>query len=119
MGYTSVYDTLKGFYKCTYKGQVGYIQKQYLSTSYQPKPKPKPQTSPDKYDLSLYEYKRVESKGRGSLVFQKAPKGSFMSNHKFYDGDWIYVNTLWRQQGYAMAYEDGEYGYVDASYIAW
>ena len=73
----------------------------------------------DKYDLSNYGYRRVESKGRGSLIFQKSPRGSFMKNHKFYDGDQIYVNLNWREDGYAMAYEGGEYGYVDASYINW
>ena len=70
-------------------------------------------------DLSVYEYRVVDSRGRGSLVFQKSPRGSFMYGHRFYDGDWIYVNPYWRQDGYAMAYDDGEFGYVDASYIDW
>jgi len=73
----------------------------------------------DKYDLDNYGWRRVSSKGRGSLVFQKAPRGSFMSGHKFYDGDQIYVNLYYRENGYAFAYDDGVYGYVDASYIDW
>ena len=73
----------------------------------------------DKYDLNLYEYRQVTEKGRGSLVFQKSPGGTSMMEFKYRDGDWIYVNVKWRSQGYAMAYEDGVYGYVDASYIDW
>ena len=70
-------------------------------------------------NLSNFEWREVDSDGRGSLVFQKAPRGKSMSGHKFYDGDMIYVNVNYRKEGYAIAYEDGEYGYVDASYIDW
>jgi len=73
----------------------------------------------DKYDLSLYEYRQIAEKGRGSLVFQDSPRGSSIKGFKYHDGDWIYVNVKWRQDGYAMAYESGTYGYVDASYIDW
>jgi len=70
-------------------------------------------------DLSNYEYRQVIEKGRGPLIFQKSPRGSFMSNFKYHDGDWIYVNLYWREDGYAIAYESETYGYVDASYIDW
>lgn len=116
---TCCYDTAFDFYLCEYRGEMGFIQKRYLSMV---RPKPTKKLKPkqvDRYDLSLYEYKQVTSKGRGSLVFQKAPCGSFMKDYKYYDGDWIYVNVKWRSEGYAMAYEDGTYGYVDASYIDW
>ena len=73
----------------------------------------------DKYDLSNFGWRYVDSKGRGSLVFQKAPRGKSMKGHKFYTGDQIYVNLNYRENGYGIAYEDGEYGYVDASYIDW
>ncbi len=73
----------------------------------------------DKYDLDNYGWRYVDSKGRGSLVFQKAPRGKAMQGHKFYTGDMIYVNLYYRENGYGIAYEDGEYGYVDASYIDW
>lgn len=73
----------------------------------------------DKYDLSNFGWRYVDSKGRGSLVFQKAPRGKSMKGHKFYTGDQIFVNLYYREDGYAFAYEDGEYGYVDASYINW
>ena len=73
----------------------------------------------DKYDLNDYAYRTVRIRGTGSLVFQRAPRGSFMSDHKFWDGDRIYVNVRWRQNGYAIAYENGVYGYVDAKYIDW
>lgn len=109
---TNVYNTIYDFYFCEYKGQRGFIQKKYLSE--------KPSTTRvDKYDLSLYEYRRVNSNGRGKLIFQKSPRGSFMYDYQYYDSDWIYVNVKWRSEGYAMAYEDGVYGYVDASYISW
>ena len=70
-------------------------------------------------DLSNYDYRMVDSQGRGSLVFQKEPRGKSIKGFKYHDGDWIYVNVDWQKEGYAMAYEDGTYGYVDASYIDW
>lgn len=73
----------------------------------------------DKYDLSNYDFRSVVTKGRGKMVFQSSPSGSFMYDHKFYEGDEILVNLNWKKNGYAIAYEDGEYGYVDASYIDW
>lgn len=114
---TDVYDTIFDFYLCDYNGETGFIMKKYLSPYRQGGGSSSSKDS--RYDLSQYEYRRVSSKGRGSLVFQRSPKGSFMSGFKYYDGDWIYVNVNWRSQGYAIAYEDGTYGYVDASYIAW
>lgn len=76
-------------------------------------------SSGGKYDLDDFGYRTVKTNGRGSLVFQEEPRGDFMYDHKFWDGDQIYVNLYWRKDGYAIAYEDGEYGYVDASYIKW
>ena len=52
-------------------------------------------------------------------MFQSSPNGSFMNDYQYRDGDRIYVNLNWRQDGYAIAYEDGVYGYVDAGYILW
>ena len=75
--------------------------------------------SSDRYDLDDFGYRTVNTGGRGSLVFQKSPGGAFMSGHSFRDGERIYVNLYWRKDGYAIAYEDGDYGYVDASYISW
>lgn len=116
---TNCYDTSFDFYLCEYRGEMGFVQKRYLSVN-PPKPmqKPKPKQA-NKYDLNLYEYRQVASKGRGSLVFQNSPRGSFIKDFNYYDGDWIYVNVKWRSEGYAMAYENGTYGYVDASYIDW
>ena len=105
----------KNGYAIAYEdGEYGYVDASYIDWgsggggSYD-----------DSRDLSLYEYRRVITKGRGALVFQSSPRGSFLSNHKFWDGDWIYVNPYWRSNGYAIAYENGTYGYVDASYIDW
>lgn len=73
----------------------------------------------DMYNLRNFDYRCVETRGRGKLVFQSSPGGSFMRDFTFDDGDQIFVNLEWRKKGYAMAYEDGVYGYVDASYIDW
>ena len=35
------------------------------------------------------------------------------------DGDRIFVNVDYRERGYALAYKNGVYGYVDAGYIDW
>ena len=114
---TDCYDTAFDLYLCEYRGQIGFILKRYLSTNH-PMPTKKPKHI-DRVNLNLYEYRQVASKGRGSLIFQKVPRGSFMKDFKYCDGDWIYVNVKWRSEGYAMAYENGTYGYVDASYIDW
>lgn len=73
----------------------------------------------DKYDLDNFGYRTVKTRGRGNLVFQSKPRGSFMSEYTYRDGDRIYVNLDWREDGYAIAYSNGDYGYVDASYIDW
>ena len=73
----------------------------------------------DKYDLDNFGYRTVKTRGRGNLVFQSKPGGSFMSEYSFKNGDRIFVNLDWRQDGYAIAYKNGDYGYVDASYIDW
>ena len=57
--------------------------------------------------------------GKGTLVFQSCPNGSFMNDYQYQDGEQIYVNLDWRGDGYAIAYKNGVYGYVDASYILW
>ena len=61
----------------------------------------------------------VKTNGRGSLVFQEKPKGPVIKGHTFYDGEWIYANRYYRKDGYAVAYDDGVFGFVDASYINW
>lgn len=76
--------------------------------------------STDRFNLSNYAYRTVKTdNSKGALVFQTAPNGSFMNDYQFWNGDSIYVNLDWRQDGYAIAYENGEYGYVDAKYINW
>ncbi|MBR1558943.1 MAG: SH3 domain-containing protein [Clostridia bacterium] len=116
---------------CNYDGIKGYIRKNNLvkvsggssssgtSSSGSSSSSASSGMSSSAKNLSNFEYRRVASNGRGSLVFQKAPRGKSMSGHKFYDGDWIYVNVNYRKDGYSIAYENGEYGYVDASYIDW
>ena len=94
-------------------GVYGYVDASYIdwgSSSY---------SSSSKKNLSNYGYRTVATDGRGNLVFQSSPNGSFMNDYQYRDGDLIYVNLNWRQDGYAIAYEDGVYGYVDAGYILW
>lgn len=105
-GYTMAYDN----------GTYGYVDAGYInwysgSTS--------SSAINDPYNLSNFAYRAVATGGRGNLVFQTSPGGSFLNSHSFGDGSWIYVNTSWRSSGYAMAYDNGTYGYVDAAYIDW
>lgn len=93
-------------------GEYGYVDASYIDWG-------SDRTDRGPRNLSNFEYRTVRIRGRGALVFQDAPRGDFMYDHKFRDGDEIYVNVDWRKDGYALAYEDGEYGYVDASYIDW
>ena len=104
-------------------GVYGYVDAQYINWSGSNTQSSSAQSNNRDLDyakdLSNYDYRMVDSQGRGSLVFQKEPRGKSIKGFKYYTGDWIYVNVDWRKEGYAMAYEDGTYGYVDASYIAW
>ena len=95
-------------------GTYGYVDAKYIdwgSSSYS--------GGSSKKNLSNYGYRTVNTGGRGNLVFQSSPNGSFMNDYQYSDGEQIYVNLDWRSDGYAIAYEDGVYGYVDASYIDW
>ncbi len=117
-------DYRKEGYAVAYEdGEYGYVDASYIDWSSSKSSSSSSSSSSgipsSAKNLSNFEWREVDSDGRGSLVFQKAPRGKSMSGHKFYDGDWIYVNVNYRKEGYAIAYEDGEYGYVDASYIDW
>ena len=102
-------------YAMAYSGGVyGYVDASYINWGSGTTP-----IGPDPYTLSNYGYRTVNTGGRGALVFQTAPGGSFMEDYRYNDGDSIYVNLTWRQSGYTMAYSGGVYGYVDASYINW
>ena len=78
-----------------------------------------PVYSDDPFDLDSYGYRTVVTGDRGALVFQNAPNGDFLYDYQYWSGDRIFVNLNWRQDGYAIAYQDDIYGYVDASYIDW
>lgn len=115
--YVNLYWRKNGYAIAYSNGSYGYVDASYIdwNDSYDPAPSP----VSEKNDLSKFDWRIVNSNGRGSLIFQSSPGGTFLSNHKFHDGDYIYVNTEYRKNGYAYAYEDGEFGYVDASYIDW
>ena len=108
-------DSRQDGYAIAYQnGTYGYVDAKYIdwrSSSYS--------GGSSKKNLSNYGYRTVDTDGRGNLVFQSSPNGSFMNDYQYRDGDRIYVNLNWRQDGYAIAYEDGVYGYVDAGYILW
>ena len=106
-------DWRKDGYAIAYQnGVYGYVDKDYINWS--------GKSSTDRYSLSNYGYRTVKTKGGDdTLVFQTSPGGSFMYDYQYWNGDIIYVNLYWRQDGYAIAYRNGEYGYVDAKYINW
>ena len=102
-----------GYAIASQNGVYGYVDAGYIdwsSSGYY---------SSDRYDLANYVHRTVVTGGRGALVFQSSPNGSFMNDYQYSDGDDIYVNRNWRQDGYAIAYRNGVYGYVDAGYISW
>ncbi len=114
--YVNLYWREKGYTLAYAGGVYGYVDASYINwgsgTSVAP-------SVGSAYDFANYGYRTVYTGGRGCLVFQSAPAGSVISGHQFWDGDSIYVNLSWRDRGYAMAYENGEFGYVDAGYINW
>lgn len=113
--YALAYDVVDDIY--------GYVDASYIDWSFNPYNSydglSDSDPISDPYDLYYYDYFRVITNGRGNLVFQREPRGSFMSNFSYSDGDWIYVNPYYRAGNYALAYDNGTYGYVDVSYIDW
>ena len=97
-------------------GTYGYVDAGFIDWS---ATNSTPDASYDPHSLSDFEYRTVNTDGRGKLVFQNSPGGSFLKDYSYNNGDSIYVNLYWRENGYALAYADGTYGYVDASYINW
>ena len=71
-------------------------------------------------DLSNYGWRTVTGvKGDNKLTFRKKHRGGYMHEHRFANGEQIFVNLTWREGGDAIAYDNGTYGYVQAKYIAW
>ena len=121
--FDDLYDDLKGdeepaeLFTDIHKN-TGKIRKNILGYSGGPK-KTESEEDDGRYELMNYGFRLVDTDGRGALVFQSSPDGSFMNRYQFSDGEPIYVNLNWREDGYGIAYEDGVYGYVDAGYINW
>ena len=69
-----------------------------------------------KYNLNYYEYRTVSVPAGTLLVMQERPGGDFMSTY-FMNGESIYVNMRYAQNGYLLAYKNGVYGYVDMKYV--
>lgn len=68
------------------------------------------------YNLNYYEYRTVSVPVGTLLVMQDRPGGDFMSTY-FTNGESIYVNMRYAQNGYLLAYKNGVYGYVDMQYV--
>ena len=68
------------------------------------------------YNLNYYEYRTVSVPMGTLLVMQERPGGDFMSSY-FTNGESIYVNMRYAQNGYLLAYKNGVYGYVDMQYV--
>ena len=68
------------------------------------------------YNLNYYEYRTVSVPVGTLLVMQERPGGDFMSTY-FTNGESIYVNMRYAQNGYLLAYKNGVYGYVDMQYV--
>lgn len=73
-----------------------------------------------KKDLSNYGWRTVTGvSGDNKLTFRQTHTGGYMSDHRFANGEQIFVNLTWREGGDAIAYDNGIYGYVQSKYIAW
>ena len=68
------------------------------------------------YNLNYYEYRTVSVPMGTLLVMQERPGGDFMSTY-FTNGESIYINMRYAQNGYLLAYKNGVYGYVDMQYV--
>ena len=69
-----------------------------------------------KYNLSNYAYKTVSVPLGTLLVMQESPGGAFMST-SYTNGQSIFVNMRYAENGYLLAYKNGVYGYVDMNYV--
>ncbi len=51
------------------------------------------------------------------LQMQRCPGGAFLPV-MYYEGNSIFVNAFFMQEGYLLAFKDGIYGFVDAGYVS-
>ena len=68
------------------------------------------------YNLSYYAYRTVSVPAGTLLVMQEKPRGNFLSTY-YTNGESIFVNMRYAENGYLLAYKDGVYGYVDMQYV--
>ena len=69
-----------------------------------------------KYNLNNYAYRTVSVPPGTLLVMQEWPGGTFMSTY-YTDGEPIFVNMCYAENGYLLAFKNGVYGYVDMKYV--
>ena len=69
-----------------------------------------------RYNLSFFAYRTVSVPQGTLLVMQERPGGDFMSTY-YMDGEAIFVNMRYSENGYLIAYKNGVFGYVDMKYV--
>ena len=69
-----------------------------------------------RYNLNYYAYRTVSVPQGTLLVMQERPGGDFMSTY-YMDGEAIFVNMRYSENGYLIAYKNGVFGYVDMKYV--
>ena len=85
-------------------------------------PEPAPAATPapqqNVYDLSNFENRTVCNLPEGTcLQMQDGPDGAFLSP-MYWNGDTIFVNRSYVENGYLLAYINGIYGFVDSKYVS-
>ncbi len=72
------------------------------------------------HNLACYSEHRVGHLPAGTCLVMKSYHGGggyVMAGHEFYNGDPIWVNNRYWEGGCYLAFDKGEYGYVDARYV--
>ena len=74
----------------------------------------------DIHNLAYFVEHKVDHLPAGTCLVMKSYHsggGVVMPGHKFYNGDSIWVHGRYWEVGHFHAYDQGEYGYVDAQYV--
>lgn len=72
------------------------------------------------HNLASYDEHVVAHLPAGSCLVMKTthgPNGTVMPGHVFYNGDRIWVHNRYWEGRCFLAYDKGEFGYVDAQYV--
>ena len=72
------------------------------------------------HNLAAYDQHVVAHLPAGTCLVMKyhhEPGSAVMPGHAFYNGDTIWVHNRYWEGGCFLAYDNGDYGYVDARYV--